>query len=621
MVTGPSLEVVQAIQNAPTIGEKITGLKELKEGIVGHDQRKELVVKQGIIEPLVNVLSSAAKSTGKRKIGEVNGATSLALPSQPWTQEDEARLEATLILGSLARGGPAFVQPLLAASVQKHLLDALSVETAPRLVTTTLQAVRTLAASAAIAGDTALLRLFDCTSMEVFQTLLRQPTYTSVARQQVQLIAEIITLTAKDDTARHCLLSTGLLDTLASLLASHAIDQKHFHYHRPTSSTSQLPPPPPVSLIPYIMSAINAIITGSNYRVQYFILSTWIRSLFSHIGADSTDQPYIFGGRHSLSGSTETLLPTLQTPNHKSVSFRSGASSAFSALASLQPTDRRSGLGLDGMHHGGDAEHANSVCAWLLFLARSMQGASRLIALRLLALVNNSVEADSLVAVPRSEWQQRAKERERQLIMLAVPLAVRLVQAAAEVKPSESVLEERESQDMKEQACEVLALLIQASPEIQAAAVEAGAIKRVCPLLKKSFDNVTIAKPMWSPRPYAVDSEQQEQRPASCRMGARGLPPEILHAMRCRESALEAVAALAKKEDIHRKAIVESGVVTCIIDSLKPFSPEFFTAELSKRPGHQMTPKDGNTTPVIPRSMSCGAVDVEEREPTPYQLD
>ena len=93
-----------------------------------------------------------------------------------WTQEDEARLQATLILGSLASGGQAFVQPLLAAEAQKYLLEALVVETVPRLVTATLQALRSLAASAAAGTDSReqmLLRIFD-RSIEPF--LVRIPT-------------------------------------------------------------------------------------------------------------------------------------------------------------------------------------------------------------------------------------------------------------------------------------------------------------------------------------------------------------------------------------------------------------------------------------------------------------
>lgn len=106
---------------------------------------------------------------------------------------------------------------------------------------------------------------------------------------------------------------------------------------------------------------------------------------------------------------------------------------------------------------GGDGDHANAVVGWLIFLARSMQGLNRLIALRLLGLVNHAIEADSLLVAPRTESLQRARERERQLAMLAIPLAVKLVQGASEDKnlDSSSAAEEREAREIQEQACEV----------------------------------------------------------------------------------------------------------------------------------------------------------------------
>ncbi|KAK3096367.1 hypothetical protein LTR53_019321, partial [Teratosphaeriaceae sp. CCFEE 6253] len=67
--------------------------------------------------------------------------------------------------------------------------------------------------------------------------------------------------------------------------------------------------------------------------------------------------------------------------------------------------------------------------------------------------------------------------------------------------------------------------------------------------------------------------------------------------MHCRQGALQALAALAEKEDIHRKAIVEAGVVPCIFDSLKPFPPDYI-AKLSSNRGH-VDPKDGNTVSVL----------------------
>ncbi|TKA64617.1 hypothetical protein B0A55_10049 [Friedmanniomyces simplex] len=70
--------------------------------------------------------------------------------------------------------------------------------------------------------------------------------------------------------------------------------------------------------------------------------------------------------------------------------------------------------------------------------------------------------------------------------------------------------------------------------------------------------------------------------------------------MRSRQGALQALAALAEKEDVHRKAIVEAGVVPCIFDSLKPFPPSYITTTTNSSPrGHIMGPKDGNTVAVL----------------------
>ena len=143
MVQGPSPEIIESIRNPTSTEAQISSLKQLKNDIVGHDQRKELVVKQGILDPLVDILaSSPRKAAGKRSA--TNGVSLPQTPSS-WTHEDEARLQATLILGSLANGGLAFVRPLIASGAPDYLLDALSTEIVPRMITATLQALRSLA--------------------------------------------------------------------------------------------------------------------------------------------------------------------------------------------------------------------------------------------------------------------------------------------------------------------------------------------------------------------------------------------------------------------------------------------------------------------------------------------
>ena len=269
---------------------------------------------------------------------------------------------------------------------------------------------------------------------------------------------------------------------------------------------------------------------------------------------------------------------------------------AFPVLGSLQSTDRRAASNFNAAQQGGDADHANAVCGWLIVYARSLTNKHRLKALRLLALVNNAIDTDFVNYTPRNESLHKSKEREKQLCYLAVPLAVQLVQIASEGWPAPASFEEQaEAYQMREEACDVLAFLIGGRKALQAAAIDAGAIKYVCPILKKSFDNVTLAKPMWTARSSVGDESSDAQE--THRLGQRGMPSEVLHAMKCRKSALEAVAALAAKEDVHRKAVVDSGVVPCIIDSMKPFPPGYVDNLVVNRA--QMHPKDGNTVSVI----------------------
>lgn len=508
--------------------------------------------------------------------------------------EDDLRLQATLIIGSLASGGQAFLRPLCAADVPKTLVRTLSTETGPRLAISILQALKALATFWSAAEDLDIeydlwSALFNMDSLEVFRQILQQPATTIHAKQQLRLVADIVS--ALPDTAQNSkalITSCCLLDTFASLLVAHAVATKLVVY---SGDESSLLTAPPDASIPSILAAVSTIITGSNYRAHRFILSQQVRDLFTNTGQDDSDQRSAFGARHGFANPHEPLLPPLHIPTYRTISHNP-VSNHFPALKSLQPA-RGGSSSSDGSTPVGDIDHSNAVVGWLLVLIRSMSGLNRLIGLRLLALVANAIEVDPVGASFRSEFSQKTRERQKQLSMLAVPLAVSLVQKAHDDK-FDGTENQSEGQGIREQACNVLALLIGGSKELQIAAVEAGAVKHVCPILKKSFDNVSFAKPMWSAKsntPSNVDA------PETSRLGVSTFPQEIAHAMRCREGALKAIEAIAAREDVHRKAIIEHGVIGCIIDSMKPFAPNAIGEAASSR--ITINPKDGNTTSVI----------------------
>lgn len=594
MVQAPSLAAIEALSSAASTPEQLEILRQLKNGIVGHDQRKELVVRNGLLESLVHIIRSKAPAIDGSAIPGIGSN------ARPWTQEDELRLQAIFVLGSIASAGPAYLPPLLAVGAIKCLVNILRTSASQKLINASLRALKDISAGLASAADSAdLVRpegsaICDDESHGIFLANLRQPAGLRNPAQALTLVCEIIASEARDDKTRSDLVEAGILDTLAALLVSHSIADKHIDYR---SSTAHFLPAPPPAAVPVIVSAIAAIIQGSAYRAHRFILSDAVKDLFLNFSPGEGDLRYMMGPKHGLPNADGSLLPPLHIPAHKSVSF-GAPSSAFPALGGLS---RQNGAHDNHVQSSGEMDHANAVIGWLLFFARSFTGRDRIRGLRLLALVNEAVDLGVTTLGSRSESAQKAKDREKQVCLLAVPLAVRLVQEANEGKSTEDPRDAAELKEIREQACSVLALLIRSNRELQTAAVQANVIKHLCPILRRSFDSVPLAKPMWSAK---NTSTQADAAQPSRRLGKRGLPVEIMHAMHCRRGALEAVAAIAHAEDAYRKTLIDAGVSTCIIDSLKPFPPNFDQQLAANK--SQMNPKDGNTLAVL--QAACQAV-------------
>jgi hypothetical protein len=91
------------IRNPSSLGSQVSALKALKNELIGHEQKKEMWIGLGIVVPIVHLLAHS-KTSGKRRSRELNGTGvySQAVPDK--LNEDEARLQATIIVGSLAYG-------------------------------------------------------------------------------------------------------------------------------------------------------------------------------------------------------------------------------------------------------------------------------------------------------------------------------------------------------------------------------------------------------------------------------------------------------------------------------------------------------------------------------------
>jgi hypothetical protein len=100
------------LSNPSTPEAQVVALQNLKNEIVGHEQRKELAVTHGVVKPLAGLLRAEARKGGKRRRSQANGHGSGSLGETKrslaeWTTEDELRFQATLVVGSLANGKQA----------------------------------------------------------------------------------------------------------------------------------------------------------------------------------------------------------------------------------------------------------------------------------------------------------------------------------------------------------------------------------------------------------------------------------------------------------------------------------------------------------------------------------
>lgn len=106
MSRGPDLAILTALLSRNQ-GEHLSALGSLKNEVVGHFQKKEKWIKDGVLEPVVKVLStsrSAAKSSRRDSRGHIQSA------SRTLTGEETVRLQALQILASFANG--TIINPL-----------------------------------------------------------------------------------------------------------------------------------------------------------------------------------------------------------------------------------------------------------------------------------------------------------------------------------------------------------------------------------------------------------------------------------------------------------------------------------------------------------------------------
>lgn len=101
----PHLELVENLGRAVAASsDQKDLLKAIKSEIIGHIEKKEQIVRHGVLDIIKQILVNADRARGKRGQPECNGAPEVRSQRQSWVQDEDVRLQAFLLLGSLANG-------------------------------------------------------------------------------------------------------------------------------------------------------------------------------------------------------------------------------------------------------------------------------------------------------------------------------------------------------------------------------------------------------------------------------------------------------------------------------------------------------------------------------------
>lgn len=99
----PSTTILSELRSPSSPASQVAALRALKNEVVGHEQKKEMWISLGVVTPISHILNTH-RGSGKRKHKDTNGVVDHITWSRSRSGEGEARLQAIIIVGSLAHG-------------------------------------------------------------------------------------------------------------------------------------------------------------------------------------------------------------------------------------------------------------------------------------------------------------------------------------------------------------------------------------------------------------------------------------------------------------------------------------------------------------------------------------
>ncbi|KAL8642183.1 MAG: hypothetical protein Q9228_001113 [Teloschistes exilis] len=620
------LPILSELRSSTSATCQVAALRALKNEIIGNDQKKRTWIGRGVLSPLVPIINPV-NGNGKRRDQNVPRTGDHVTTALEQSDEEEARVQAIIVVGSLAHGGPAYIPPITASSVIAPLLAILSAaNSSPRTVLASLKTLNTIADASAVEpqglenrGKGLVHALYSDEGLAGLVQLLSQSAISPIVQHQISLAAALVAKTCLDENQRSLLIRKGVLEVLGSKLAAFivATDPKlcsdrgpHVFPDslgkRPTACQSRLAP---------ILGAIGRIVDTSKSRAITFLstpaLTTVLLRLEAEVPVPHEKRANSWSHHGSASASNrplhsrplDCLLPQIPSYPSKVSLSESNCHPPLGAIgtSTRQPYCTRISSQAQDLTHGQSVkspqDEENPLIPWLIFIARAESGVSRLMAAWIISLFYRSGLVD--------------KQRESSLAMVLVPLLVRVLdkdaKSLAEIQSTYGATPHRPTHsENQEQAPAILAVLTLDSLDLQRAAVDAGAIKKLAQLLKESYDPLPLdsTASQWNPDPVPELHPQGDDE--TSRLGDSTISPQAYQVIRVREAALMALTSLASTRDDYRKAIIETGVVPFVIESLKMDSLQSDRPQGKgpvDNPNQSSRPK--NTTGVI--LAACGA--------------
>ena len=446
--------------------------------------------------------------------------------------------------------------------------------------------------------------------------IIGQPSNAAQVQQTISLTISLICKTCTEERQKNALVEAGVLNVLATRLASFVVSQGFVlpgpeNYAREAGSLSSLPPSvsSKARLAPTLM-AITVLVEQSNSRAKLFLSSAAIVAVFPtpHTEFSPTDvkkapwgtSTYLSGAavpRHNSSNAIDTFLPVIPTTSAKLPAENFPPLSSVGVLPKKRSSFQSPSFPNNvSPRNNASEEEESPLIAWLVYLVRAESGMGRLMASRLLV---------ALFALGLTK-----KSRASMFCMLLIPLLIKMLDKDYEV------IDQAEEADndllslkfrMQAEAPGILATLVMDNPKLQKAAVDCHSIKKLSQLLKETFDPLPgNGASMWYPEKtpntgfHVLDSEGLH--------GGNAPTPLTRHAMKLREGVLQALASIAPFDDDYKKAICDQGVVSYMVDSLKPYPSALSRTENGSNNTHVVL---GNSASTL--LAACGAVRVLTR--------